>query len=188
PADRTAERIGRPGLAPLRRGRELPSRLDRHALLDVPRTRLGRSTTAAQGVPPLLRRSGYPLLDLHTLTGSERAPRGGFFDGGHGSAAPRPAGAHHRVRDAAARRRPPLARPGDGGRAEARGEAHPEARMNGRPVAVAQHAWHWYCGRLMSRAGGAPNRTVTDATTHQYGSLERRLSCTGAMGSCSSGV
>jgi len=34
------------------------------------------------------------------------------------SAALRPAGAHHRVRDAAARRRPPLARPGDGGRAE----------------------------------------------------------------------
>ena len=50
-----------------------------NALLDVPRTRLGRSTTAAQGVPPLLRRSGHPLLDLHTLAGSERAPRGGFL-------------------------------------------------------------------------------------------------------------
>src|SRR5205823_14435222 len=86
-------------------------------------------STAAQSVPPLLRRSGYALPDLHALAGSERASRGGFPHGGRGSAAPWAAGAHHGVRDAGPRWRAPLARPGDRGRAEAGREADPEARV-----------------------------------------------------------
>src|SRR5205807_4064148 len=124
-------------LAPLRRGRELPSRPDRHALLDIPRARHGRSATAAQSVPALLRRSGYALPDLHALAGSERASRGGFPPGGRGSAAPWAAGAHHRVRDAGPRWRAPLARSGDRGRAEAGGEADPAARIASMAIVTA---------------------------------------------------